>query len=71
MIILQVSANLLRLPRLLRLFRLAKLLKVVRASRIFKRWERKLIVKIRYGASMPHQMSFRLRQVAKPMFCGR
>ncbi len=40
-------ARLLRIPRLLRLFRLAKLLKIVRASRIFKRWERKLIVKIR------------------------
>jgi hypothetical protein len=44
-----VPTQLLRLPRLLRLFRLTKLLKVVRASRIFRRWERKFIMTIRYG----------------------
>ena len=42
-----VSAGLLRIPKLIRLVRLMKLLKIVRASRILKRWEQQLVLKAR------------------------
>ena len=43
------ASHALRIPKLLRLLRLAKLLKVVRAARIFKRWEKFIVMNVRYA----------------------
>jgi len=38
-----------KINKIIRLVRLAKLLKVVRASRVLNRWERAIVMKVRYG----------------------
>jgi len=65
-----ISAGLLRIPKLIRLVRLMKLLKVVRASRILKRWEQSLILKVPYGAVRLLQFLFFTLFVIHWLGCG-
>jgi hypothetical protein len=65
-----VSAGLLRIPRLIRLIRLTKLLKVVRASRILKRWEQSLVLNVAYAAVRLIQFLFFTLFILHWLGCG-